>query len=115
MSLFEFALLVDAPRRRAPEWILECLSVLAANGLTKKRDLIGLRNDDYDASMWKYGLQAAQCSWLRRCVYLANTGPVTALAERGSATGALLDAIEAEEDEDTFVGETNNCKLSPPT
>ena len=105
-ALYDFALLVDTHVQRAPDWITKCLSVFAANGLTEKHDLIGLRDDDYDASLHEHGLQSAQRAWLRRCINSANDSLVTALAAHGeaapahseaSAIKALVDTIKAEE------------------
>ena len=105
-DLFDFALLVDTHVERSHEWICKCLAVLAANGLTEKYDLIGLREHDYDSSLTEYGLDAVQRAWLRRLTARAEKGMVQALSESSAAAPAnseasaiktLVDTIRAEE------------------
>ena len=105
-ELFDFALLVDNHAQRDTDWLLKCLAVFVANGLVEKHDLIGLKEDDYDCTLEKYGLNSAQKAWLRRCIEKANESLKEACAQRGeaapanseaSAIKALVDTIKAEE------------------
>ena len=105
-ELYEFALLVDTHVKREKEWILKCLAVFAANGLTDKHDLIGLRGYDFDLSAPENGLDSAQRAWIRRCIKRTEASMVEALTERSaaapvnseaSAIKILVDTTRAEE------------------
>ena len=105
-GLFDFAVSIDAHKEHKPEWILKCLAVFAANKLTEKHDLIDLKDEDYDASLEEYALEAGQKAWLRRCIKRANSNLAAAVAERGeaapanseaSAIRALVETIKNEE------------------